>query len=361
MFRCCTILAGFVFAFAALGEIEIAQAQSIQVRFSPVSKNSSVKPIEFLYHIRTDKISSAARNEQLTKEMQRYGSILDKNKCIRKQGPATEQDCVGFVTERLFWGGKLSSRNRNAELRGPGANNFYLKFMKQFCQQINGESARRKGDIVAFLNPQPDGSKRCMHIAIVTENGKILSKDSDGSVFLISGGNDSLNVPFKGYHFEYWRLKDKLRAEMLYDFRFVDKAKDKTQSVLIGWQPIDPKQIIGRYHLPKQYTQLLDKKADLGVLTFVGTQNGDHYAVNDKKFTAQVQRVIKAIIKMSSDNEDSADELTIDQFTLSIRGAREKWNVEGKTAVTITTLVNNMKKKTQQNSSFRGVATPHEK
>ncbi|QDU11375.1 hypothetical protein [Gimesia aquarii] len=343
MFRCCTILAGFVFAFAALNESETAQAQSIQVRFSPSSKNSSVKLLELVYYIRTDKITSTARSEQLAKEAKRYGGILDTNQCKRKQGPATEQDCVGFVTERLFWGGNLSSRNRVAELRGPGANNFYLKFMPRFCEKINGESARKKGDIVACIQHYPNGTQKCMHVAIVTDNGKILTKDGDESVFLVTGGNKSLNVPFKDHSFEYWRLKEKLRAEMLYDFSFGKKKAENTTSFLVGWEPVDSQTVQGRFYLPKEFIQVLGKNADLGVLSFIAKQKNDTFVVNDNHFTKQIQQVGDALNK-ATNNKNSKDKVVIDHVSFTLRGSRIKWNIEGVSKTTTTTFKDGEKK-----------------
>lgn len=363
MFRFCTLLASFMLLAATWGTNDVAWAQSIQVRFSPLSKTSRIQPADFKYNIRTDAISPDARRKQLATEEKTYGPILKSEKCIRKQGPSTEQDCVGLVTEWLYWGGDLSARNRIAELRGGGADQFYQNFLKQFCTKQSGESASRKGDIVAFLKDYPNGTSKCLHVALVTDGGKILSKDADGSVFLISGGDESLKVPFKDFRFEYWRPKEKLRAEMLYDFAFINKdtKKAEPESVLIGWQPLDAKRVRGRYYLPEKYIKKLGNHLDLKFLEFIATKNGDAFVMNNKNFAEQVQRVFDALSKADSENDKSDGGLIVNQFTFSISGAREKWNVTGKVDVTIVVVIQKKKQEINQNNPFRGVAKPHEK
>ena len=363
MFRFCAMFVSLTFAVAVGGINDTAQAQSIQVRFSPLSKTSRNQSADFLYHIRTDSITPEARRKQLDQEKQSYGPILDSGKCVRKQGPATEQDCVGLVTEWLYWGGDLSARNRIAELRGGGADQFYQNFLKRFCTKQSGESASRKGDIVAFLKDYPNGTSKCLHVALVTDGGKILSKDADGSVFLITGGNDSLKVPFKDSRFEYWRPKEKLRAEMLYDLVFIDKetGKAEPQAALVGWQPLDAKRVRGRYHLSEPYARILANQPALRILEFTATKNGESFVMLDKQFAEQIQSVFDAIAKATSKNEKSDGGITIDQFTFTINGAREKWNATGTVGVTITAEINGKKEKVQQKNDFRAVAKPHQK
>ncbi|MCA9015403.1 MAG: hypothetical protein KDA77_08745 [Planctomycetaceae bacterium] len=363
MFRFCTFLLGLAFAVVAGGVNDVARAQTIQVRFSPLSKTSNIKPADILYHIRTDSITPEARSGQLAAEEKSYGPLLKSDKCVRKQGPSTEQDCVGLVTEWLYWGGDFSARNRIAELRGPGASTFYQNFLTPFCTKLSSESERQKGDIVAFLQQFANGSQKCMHVALVTDGGKIVSKDADGSVFLISGGNDSRKVPFKGFHFEYWRPKEKLRAEMLYDLFIINETtkKEEPQSVLTGWQPLDAKQVRGRYFLSEQYTRILGNQSELHTLEFTATKNGEAFVMNDKKFAEQIQRVLDAIKKATSNNEKSDGGITVNQFTFTITGAREEWNVSGTVDVTITAIINGKKQELQQKNPFQAVARPHQK
>lgn len=363
MFRFCAMFVSLTFAVAVGGMNDTAQAQSIQVRFSPLSKTSNIKSADFTYYIRTDQITDQASREQLERETREYGPILDSGKCIRKRDPSTEQDCVGLVTEWLYWGGDLSARNRIAKLRGGGADQFYQNFLKRFCTKQSGESASRKGDIVAFLKDYPNGTNKCLHVALVTDGGKILSKDADGSVFLISGGNDSLQVPFKNFRFEYWRPKEKLRAEMLYDFVFINKetGKEEPQAALVGWQPLDAKHVRGRYYLSEQYSKMLGEHSELNILEFTATKNGEAFVMNDKKFAEQIQSVFDAIAKATSKKEKSDGGITINQFTFTINGAREKWNATGTVGVTITAEINGKKVKNEQKNTFKAVARPHQK
>ncbi|QDT42647.1 hypothetical protein Pan241w_27340 [Gimesia alba] len=359
MFRYGTLLASFMLIAATWGMNDVAWAQSIQVRFSPLSKTSSIQPADFLYHIRTDSITPEARRKQLDQEKKSYGPILDSGKCVRKQGPATEQDCVGLVTEWLYWGGDLSARNRIAELRGGGADQFYQNFLKRFCTKQSGESASRKGDIVAFLKDYPNGTSKCLHVALVTDGGKILSKDADGSVFLISGGNDSLKVPFKGFNFEYWRPKEKLRAEMLYDFQ--GREKSKAKPILAGWQPVNAKRVKGRYYLPEELAQVMKLFSKPDTLEFIANKNGSDFVVNDKSFVDQIQGVFDVLKKANPQKGQSDDNMTINQMKLTISGSRNEWKVTGNVNVTYTTVEKGKKKEKTEDYPIKAVAKPHQK
>ncbi|WP_339734738.1 hypothetical protein [uncultured Gimesia sp.] len=92
MIRYCTILFSFTFVLATWEMNDVAWAQGIQVRFSSLAKTSRIKPADFVYHIRTDSITPEARSKQLVEEERVYGLLLKSDKCVRKQGPSTEQD-----------------------------------------------------------------------------------------------------------------------------------------------------------------------------------------------------------------------------------------------------------------------------
>lgn len=335
----------------------VAQSSLITVRFSPTALLSSDYFVEFPYVFRSDSIEDdpKLKADVLKKEKKQYGSLIKAGKCKRIRDSHVQQDCVGLVTEWLFWGGSLEDKNPAAELRGFGANNFLEQFLCKYGDELDGgEKVSRKNDIIACIYKSPlYETPVCKHVALVLGEGRIVTKDEDGSVFEITGGEASLKVAFPEYDFVYYRLKKNLRAEMMYDLFDIEKktGKVKTNIGSLGWSPRNLKLVDIRIFPKPEYI----KSPKPVVLPMTAKKTNVGYIMQDRAFLKTLQDVYDTHIKMLN-IEPSRKDLKFEWFALKFIGNLPAWDLSVIHAASYSRKVNGETKRLAYQKPAKGLA-----